>query len=220
MENYSTNLIVDDVIEFIETIQTKSHPKIILVAHDWGGAIAYVIAHNRPDLIDRFIVMNAPHPYAWIQRVSNSWQQFFSSWYVFFFNLPFLAEFSIQSNDFQIFDRLFGKYSQSEGDIDVYKHYFSQPYGISGPLNYYRAMLRGYGSNSKGYDNKIQPKTLILWGRDDVALVSDLAHDSSNMCVNARVEYLDQCSHWIQIHRPMEVNSIMKKFLRNKKNDD
>jgi len=209
-------------VELIESlVSTKSKvadQKCILVAHDWGGVIAWNVAQFRPDLVDRYLALNAPHPKAWQHRLATSWQQFFASWYMFLFNVPLLAEWNIRSLDFRLFDLLFGKYSSGSSEIDVYKHYFAQPYGITAPLNYYRAMLRGYGNtdkvggSSKG-GHKVEPKTLVLWGKEDRALVKELAQDSALLCADAQVVYLEQCSHWIQLHRPNEVNEAMRNFL-------
>lgn len=222
MANYAADILVADIIELIQSLVTEKNQKCVLVSHDWGGVVAWNVAQHRPDLVDRFIVLNAPHSKAWMYRLATSWKQFFSSWYMFFFNFPKLPELSIRSNDYKIFDAFFGRYSKSAEEIDVYKHYFALPYGITGPLNYYRAMLRGYGGNrgdnrSAGVttSQKVKPKTLIIWGRDDTALISELAQDSAELCADAKVEYLDRCSHWIQIHRPKEVNDIMHKFLKS-----
>ena len=137
---------------------------------------------------------------------------------MFFFNCTYLAEISLRSSDFKLFDQLFGKYSKSTEEIDVYKHYSALKNGITGPVNYYRAMLRGYGDksiHSSQSETKVVPKTLILWGRDDTALISELAQDSARQCKDATVQYLDKCSHWIQVHQPAEVNEIMNKFLQS-----
>ena len=136
-----------------------------------------------------------------------------------------LPEWSFRSHDFRIFNIFFGKYCKSSEEIDVYKYYFAQPYGTTGPLNYIRALFRGYGIGyeknlTQLVDNKrdsVQPPTLIIWGRDDNALIPELAKDSAKICNNVRVEYLDNCSHWIQIQRPQQVNEIMDKFLQQQK---
>ena len=222
--NYSSHILEADLAELIQSlVAEKSNQKCILVAHDWGGVIAWRLAQHWPELVDRFIVLNAPHGKAWLYRLSVSWKQFAASWYMFFFNFPWLPEWSFRSHDFRIFNILFGKYCKSLEEIDVYKYYFSQPYGITGPLNYYRAMLRGYDggklSQTQPIDNKpnlVQPPTLIIWGRDDDALIPELAQDSAKSCHNAQVEYLDNCSHWIQFQRPQQVNEIMNKFLQQK----
>lgn len=221
VSKYAFNILVDDIIELIESLVSKGQPKCVLVAHDWGGVLAWTVTQLRPDLVDRFIVLNAPHPVSWTHRIATSWKQFFASWYMFFFNVPYLAEISIQSGDFKIFDLLFAKYSKDETkkeeEAAVYKHYFSLPNGTTGPLNYYRARLRGYGHVPPVVAGSISPKTLIIWGRGDTALIEQLAEDSSALlCAQVKVHYIDDCSHWIQLERPEEVNQLMLDFLSQK----
>src|SRR5690606_23062906 len=83
---YTQQLISADVIELIECLVTKANPKCVLVAHDWGGIIAWIVAQQRPDLVDHFILLNSPYPEVWITRISTTWRQFFASWYIPFFN--------------------------------------------------------------------------------------------------------------------------------------
>ncbi|XP_017491585.1 PREDICTED: epoxide hydrolase 2-like [Rhagoletis zephyria] len=218
--NYAYPLLVADLVELVESLVSgKKQNKIVLVAHDWGGVLAWTLAQTRPDLVDRFIVMNAPHPDAWVERIATSWKQFFASWYMFFFNVPCLAEISLRSGDFKVFDVLFGKYSKNAPEeTAVYKHYFSLPNGTTAPLNYYRARLRGYGQvpESSTTTPSVQPKTLILWGRNDTALIEVLAADSARYCARSTVHYIEDCSHWIQLEKPAEVNKLMAEFLQEK----
>ncbi|KAH9393308.1 Epoxide hydrolase 4 [Tyrophagus putrescentiae] len=224
VKHYSADLLYEDLVGVISSLVTKENPKCILVSHDWGGVIAWNVAQRRPDLVHRFIALNAPHPKAWQGRLATSWRQFRSSWYMFFFNLPLLPELFMRNRDFKVLESMFGKHNKGAGEMDVYKYYFAKPYGVEGPLNYYRAMLRGYGlrkdggqENKKGTSSLVEPKTLILWGEDDDALISELATDSATFCKDAEVKYLPDCSHWIQVHKPKEVNEAMKEFLKKTK---
>lgn len=220
VKHYSTDLLVADVIELLEILLTKSaNKKAVLVAHDWGGIIAWTVAQMRPDLIDRFVVLNAPQPAVWRRRIATTWRQFFASYYMFFFNVPYLPEVYFSRLDYGGLDYLYGKY-QSVTEMDAYKYYFSMPYGLTGPLNYYRASLRGYGSGKSGKTaaelakKKIEPKTLIIWGTKDVHLITELAADSAKTCVDATVELVEGCSHWIMVQQPEKVNQIMGQFLK------
>lgn len=225
VKNYSSDLLYEDIVGVINYLVTPENPKCVLVSHDWGGVVAWNVAQRRPDLVHRFVALNAPHPKAWQGRLATSWSQFRSSWYMFFFNLPLLPELFLRNRDFKALDNMFGKHNRGSGEMDVYKHYFAKPYGVEGPLNYYRAMLRGYGVQQGGPERKksstksslVEPKTLILWGEDDDALISELATDSAALCKDAQVKYLPNCSHWIQVHKPKEVNEAMEEFLEKSK---
>lgn len=206
---YATDMLVADLAELIGEYTSD---KCILVAHDWGGVVAWLLAAQHPNLVDRFIVLNAPHPAVWTATISTNWGQFFRSWYMFFFNMPYVPEISIMSGDFSIFDRLFEKYLKKD-EIDIYKYYFGRCYGVTGPLNYYRARLRGYGQKNKQKQNRVSPKTLIIWGDRDLALVSSLAEDSGTMCDAGQVRLVEGASHWVQMDQPKVVNTYMREFL-------
>lgn len=208
---YGTDMLVADLAELIEEY---TNDKCILVAHDWGGVVAWLLAAQHPNLIDRFIVLNAPHPTVWRTTIATNWAQFFRSWYMFFFNMPYIPEISIMSGDFKIFDRLFEKYLQKD-EIEIYKYYFGRCYGVTAPLNYYRATLRGYGQKNERKLNKVKPKTLIIWGDRDLALVTSLAEDSRAQCETAQLNLVEGATHWVQLDKPNEVNSHMRQFLKN-----
>lgn len=65
-------------MELIQVLSPKS--KCILVAHDWGGAIAWLLVTYKPELIEKFIVLNAPNPKIFWNRLKHDWKQFFASW--------------------------------------------------------------------------------------------------------------------------------------------
>ncbi len=139
---------------------------------------------------------------------------YFHNRYVFFFNLPFLPELRLRSNDLRAFDIFFKKVANNE-EIEAYKYYFSRTNALNGPINYYRALQRGYGNDffNKVKSKRITSPTLVLWGKDDLALTSSLAHDSCKACDDYKIEMIDDCSHWTPIDKPDLVNKYMAQFL-------
>ena len=128
--------------------------------------------------------------------------------------MPFLPELRFRSNDFRIFDIMFKKYCTKD-EIEGYKYYFGKPYGLSGPINYYRAFQRGYAKDFlKNVANKrISCPTLVLWGKNDTALHSSLPALSCQSCDDYTIEMIDDCSHWTPIDRPDLVNKYIRDFL-------
>lgn len=76
-----------------------------LVGHDWGGVLAYATAARYPDLFQTLTVMNAP--YSPLYQANASFEQLFKSWYIFFFQLPFLPELLFRAGDYQIVATMF-----------------------------------------------------------------------------------------------------------------
>jgi epoxide hydrolase 4 len=59
VENYDVRLLVGDVAAVIKSLGQE---KAIIVGHDWGGLVAWQFALNLPQMTDRLIVLNLPHP--------------------------------------------------------------------------------------------------------------------------------------------------------------
>src|SRR5271155_4262063 len=59
VENYDMRLLVGDVVAVIKSLGQQ---KAIIVGHDWGGMVAWQLALNVPQVVDRLIILNLPHP--------------------------------------------------------------------------------------------------------------------------------------------------------------
>lgn len=202
----------------IELLVTKEHPKCVLVAHDWGGVLSWAVAHSAGALISKHIVMNAPHNLDWQEEVETSWIQFFRSWYTFLFFFPIIPELIISGNDLQAVENIFKRYSKSPEDVEAYKYCLStKPYTMTAALNYYRAITRGYSAEFVNTfrlrHTKIEPDTLVIWAKNDKYLSSSLAEAGAKRCRKATIEYIEDCSHFLQLEQPEKVISIMKKHL-------
>lgn len=81
VSDYKMELLVQDIYTFVKALKRD---KCILVGHDWGGAISWVVASTCPDLVEKLVILNAPHPSAMALKLKSSLQQFFKSWYIFF----------------------------------------------------------------------------------------------------------------------------------------
>ncbi|XP_054155796.1 epoxide hydrolase 1-like [Oppia nitens] len=216
IHNYTIDKIVDDFRDLLTELRLRN---VVLVAHDWGGAIGWGFALKYPELVSKLIIINSPHPMMYREARAQGWQQFFLSWYMFFFSLPKLPELALQSNDYYIFDYSFRKANGQPvlgpGDnLDAYKYTFHRS-GFTGPLNWYRAMIWGYNTAvqpSNGYRVSTIP-TLIIWGTKDSYLSPQLAA-AHKYVDNLTVRYIDGCSHWTQMEEPLVVNKYIRDFIQ------
>lgn len=112
---------------------------------------------------------------------------------------------------------MFGKYCTEE-EVEAYKYYFSKPYGLTAPINYYRAIQRGYGNQfiKEVEKKRIKCPTLVIWGKQDMALAESLAADSCQMCDDYSIKMIDDCSHWTPFDKPDLVNQYIKQFLSSR----
>jgi pimeloyl-ACP methyl ester carboxylesterase len=216
IENYAMDLIVHDVELFIDALGYK---KATVLAHDWGGATAQRLALKRPDLFDRFVVMNVPHPKAFAELFKKS-EQRKKSWYFFMFLCPGLPEFFMKANDFENLEAIFRSKETgfcnpknfTDEDLEAWKYTFSKPGALSPPMNYNRAAMLQFQPTE--FESPIlQPKTLYIWGQKDGFLLNEGGDLSIPLCRDARLVKVPNASHWIEQDAHEIVNKHIEEFL-------
>lgn len=213
--HYRPEALVNDVCGLIKAL---GHEKAIIVGHDWGGAVAWWFASLYPEMTERLIVLNMPHPAELQKQLLTNWAQLKRSWYIFFFQLPYLPERYLTKNLRGFFTQAlrgwcYNKNAFSDADIDAYVQAYNQPGAFTTPINYYRASWR-YPIKANGRKPvKITAPTLLLFGENDKALGKELTYNTQNYCAGSlQILYQPQCSHWIQHERPNWVNSQILAF--------
>src|SRR4051812_30503715 len=173
--DYRIDLLVADVVSLIDR---ECGGRAHVVGHDWGGVIAWWLAMHHPRAVDRLVILNAPHPAAYLRELRRP-GQLLRSWYAFFFQVPRLPEALIRLWNFRSLRDLFRRgparsAAFSEGDIDRYVEAFSRPGALTAAINYYRAAFRGGPGNVSRSMRTIDIPTLLIWGERDRYLVPDL----------------------------------------------
>ena len=205
--------LIQDVKGVIEGL---GYDRCILVGHDWGGAIAWSFAAAFPDLVERLIVLNMPHPARFREGLLNPVQLLRSS-YIFFFQLPLLPELLIQLNDYALLEEAFRGMAVrpdtfSEEDIEAYKNAFAKASALTSSLNYYRNVFQNSLFPPPTW-KPITVPTLMIWGENDMALGKELSYDTDKYVPDLQIRYIPNCSHWVQQEQPQLVNRYMREFL-------
>lgn len=204
------------VLDITLLIGQTSAGRATLVGHDWGGIIAWFTAMWHPECLERLVILNAPHPAAYIRELGRS-SQLLRSWYALFFQVPWIPERVISWSDFAMARKLFRggparNSNEREADVRRYIESLAQPGALTAAINYYRAALR--------YDSRrvssIQTSTLLIWGHRDAYLVPELASDLEQWVKELRVEHLPDATHWVQNDEPEKVNGLIKEFCSRK----
>eukprot|EP01136_Pigoraptor_vietnamica_P037533 Opistho-1_new@105600 len=211
---YAIPNLTRDVAKLIRAL---GYDKAVIMAHDWGGIVAWQFAMQYPELVERLIVMNCPHPQAFEDAVDL--KQFFASWYIFFFQIPFLPEIMLRSFDYgSIKGSYLGKKmgavrkdAFSMEDIEAFKYAFSQPYAATAAINYYRNIFRHPQPR-----HTITTPTLLVWGEQDKALGKKCVPPTHKYVPNLTVKMIPDASHWVQQDRPDVVNAAVREFLNKK----
>jgi pimeloyl-ACP methyl ester carboxylesterase len=212
VDAYHIDRLADDVADFIEE---RGEESAHVVGHDWGAAVAWHLAGRHPDRLERLTIMNVPHPKTMLTWLKTP-RQLLKSWYMFFFQLPWVPEALIRAGDFAYARKVFQRATVRRGaftdeDIERYIAAYKEPGALTAMINYYRAAARHVGG--VGEWPVIDAPTLVIWGEQDVALRVEMAQPPGELVPNARVERLPDASHWVQVDRPSKVNSLLVDFL-------
>jgi len=217
MREYAIEKLMDDVADLIDASGAK---ETVLIAHDWGGVIAWYFALRRIRPLSRLIVMNLPHPAIFDRVVRSGWRQRLRSWYVLFFQLPWLPERLLRMRRASAVSEAFrgmavDKSRFPEEVLDVYRQAALQPGALTAMINYYRALIRGGGARrqrSLGFP-RIDIPVLMVWGEQDTALGKELTYGTEAYAPNLLLRYLPDASHWVQQDAPEQVNAILREWL-------
>jgi pimeloyl-ACP methyl ester carboxylesterase len=213
---YDVDVLARDVIGLLDHFGIQ---KARLVGHDWGAVVAWTVALQHPDRLEKLAILNVPHPDVMTRFVLGNSAQRKKSWYVFFFQLPF-AEWILSRNNFRNLERVLvgRKGSFTPEDILEYKKAWGQPRALTGMLNWYRAIvrraLRGSWNPNKVTLRRVQVPTLMLWGKRDVALSHEMAQPSIELCERGELVSFERATHWVQHDAADEVNQKLIAFLR------
>jgi len=208
---YGLDLLTGDVME---VIRTSGREQAVVVGHDWGGMVAWRLAMDYPQAVDRLVILNAPHPRAMARELKNNPVQQRRSWYMRFFQFPWLPEalltFSPQTTARLIFQRLaVRKDAFSSEDLEVHAAALAQPGAMTAMIHWYRAAVRHPPARRT---QDITLPVLVLWGEEDPALGKELTDGLEAWVSNLRLHYISNCGHWVQSEAVEEVNSRMLAF--------
>jgi pimeloyl-ACP methyl ester carboxylesterase len=200
---YNLDTLARDIVGLIDEAGAA---KAYLVGHDWGGAVAWWVGIKHPERLEKLVLLNIPHPMVMQQAVRKDPAQRKKSSYIFFFQLPWLPERSFRKHHFargvaSLQSSRPGTFS--DADLDLYREAWSQPGEVTAMINYYRASLRA--KPEPPASPRVRVPTLLLWGKQDRFLGSEMAPASIDLCDDGRLVFVDEASHWIQHEEPERV---------------
>lgn len=219
VEDYRIDKLVDDVTGLIRHFGAK---EAAVVGHDWGAGVAWAVAQRYPEYVWKLSALQVPPAAAW--RDNMTLKQALRSWYMLFFQIPYLPEWIISANDFASLEKAFKETVGRPGtftdtDIAVYKSAFREPGALTAAINYYRANFftlffkRRDGSESKG-GGRVRVPTLFIYGERDMAIIPETVRGVERY-VDApyREVRIKTSGHWVQNEAAAEVNAALGSFL-------
>jgi epoxide hydrolase 4 len=213
VRSYALDELSKDIIGILEHFGIE---QTYLVGHDWGAAVAWTVAIQYPDRVKKLGILNVPHPAALMRTLRKSPRQMLKSWYIGFFQIPGLADWLMSRNNFAGIIRMLkasGKPTTfSAKDLDEYRKAYANSGGLTGMINWYRALIRFRSSMPR--DVRLQMPVLVLWGKNDLALSYEMAETSLAYCEDGRLVSFDEATHWVQHDEAKAVTQKLIEFLK------
>lgn len=208
VENYTLEKLGSDVAA---VVNAQEQPSATVVGHDWGGAVAWSIAMNMPEIVENLIILNLPHPRGLARELANSEAQQRASQYAFNFQQP-------DAHKTLTPERLVG-ISQSLSEDKVKSRYLEafRRSNIEAMLNYYKANYPTPGEEFMPEYPTVDVPVLMFHGLQDRALLPGALNDTWQWVSSSlTLVTLPNANHWVQYDAADEVNQVMTDWLRRR----
>jgi pimeloyl-ACP methyl ester carboxylesterase len=211
LESYRIDVLARDVAGLIDA---AGRERAVVVGHDWGAAIAWRVAQDFPERVEKLVIMNGPHPSVMRRALRSNPRQLMKSWYIFFFQLPAVPEGFIRRNEFAWLARGLVRSARPDTFDDLtlarYRAAWREPGAMKAMMDWYRAIrLRP----PRPHHRRIAPPTLVLWGRHDAFLEVSLGERSLECCDAGRLVVVENGTHWLPVEEADRVNQELAAFL-------
>lgn len=225
---YRAKHLVQDIAALIEhECAASNQPLAALVAHDWGGAVAWGLAAQHPNLLQRLVIINSPHPATFLRELKHSASQQAASAYMNFLarsDAPAL----LADNDFNRLWPFFENMGASDGPHawltpairEQYRSIWSL--GLAGPCQYYAASpMRPATDTDSAVTTlelpdalcRVTVPTQVIWADADTALPPTLTDGLEHWVPNLRLDRVAGATHWVVHERPAVLIQLITSFL-------
>jgi epoxide hydrolase 4 len=209
--DYTVEQLAGDIGSLIA--QLSDDGAALLAGHDWGAVVAYGTATLHPDRVKRLAILNVPHPDTMLRTLQRSPRQLLHSWYMFFFQIPWLPEHLLGRLGRRFLEGAYRDARPGAFTAEDFARYeaalLRSPGGIKGPVDYYRAALRQSPRRARAQFRAIPAPTLVIWGEQDRFLSSRMAEPDPRYVPDCRVVRLPDASHWVQHDEPERVSTLL-----------
>lgn len=204
------NLLSEDLI-FLALKYDKQ--TFQFVGHDWGAAIGWELLRLFPEKVTKAALMNSPSLGVFKKALLFNPQQVLKSWYMFFFQIPWLAEALLFAKDKWILKKAlkegsYGKITRER--ILELTDLWDSKRKLTSMIALYRLLPMMTFSQFKG---EVKPPLLLICGGKDPFIKTTLFHKSISDCREGKVIVLKNSGHFPHYEEPEELLSLLKAFL-------
>ncbi len=222
VEQYAIKYLTEDLRALARSL---GHERFILVAHDWGGAVAWALAINHPECVEKLIIVNSPHPAVFARELAENPVQQKASQYMLAFRSRKTEAMLAADNYAALVGIVMGeglkKGHFTAEDRQAYIAAWSQPGALTGGLNYYRAsrvgppsgdeQARTFEPGARSMDVRVP--TLMIWGERDVALTPGNLDGLDAYVPDLTIRRIPDGTHWVVHEQPALVNGTIREFI-------
>jgi epoxide hydrolase 4 len=229
VEHYKPKLIMQDLIGLIQHL---GYAKAVVVAHDWGGAIAWNLAIMQPQWVEKLIIINSPHPYIFMRELANNPLQQKRSEYMNWLRTPG-SESALAKDGFKLLEGFFNGMGQlpapwfDDATLAKYHAAWKTPgddgtHSLAGGVNYYRASpLHPPKPGDPGpatlqlkpEDWIVRVPTKVIWGEADFALPPNLLDGIEQLVPQLDLTRIANGTHWLVHEQPDHINMLIAQYL-------
>jgi len=225
LDQYRVDVLIED---FRALVKSLGHEKFVLVAHDWGGVVAWSFAMRYPDILEKFIIINAPHPGVFARLLAENRDQQSSSQYIRMFRTPEAERILSQNNYAYLLNAIQTEATRfTETDKQMYISAWSQPGALTGGLNYYRAsafeppaldekageQVAEFTASTRRETLMVKVPTLVIWGELDTALTVHNLDGLDEFVPDLTIRRIPDGSHWVVNEQPERINELIREFI-------
>lgn len=210
---YSLDALTGDVAGLIDAAAAKS---VTLIAHDWGGFIAWTVAIRRLRPLEKLVFLNIPHPRCYLAAL-RGWRQALKAYYVLLIQIPWLTDWLMTRNRaaFPAYVIRSGVHRANpipEAAIEIYRDNIAAPGAATAMLNWYRVAAPQLFL-AKDLERPVETPILMIWGTADLALDESCLDGTERYATNLRIERLRKTTHWTAEDAPDKVVALLRSFL-------
>jgi epoxide hydrolase 4 len=209
-------------------VRALGRERATVVGHDWGGAIAWATAFHHPSVVERLVILNAPHPALFAGSLGTNLRQLARFSYVLFFQVPRLPEWLLSRRRaapiaWSLRRWSYGPSTWLPEQLEAYRDAFADVSATGAALDYYRALrIRPFARLRAAEAHRIDVPTLIVWGVHDPAFESELVSPEklARWFAPGRepvVRLIEEAGHFVQNDAPERVNQELLAWLAPKR---
>jgi pimeloyl-ACP methyl ester carboxylesterase len=216
---YTKDEMAEDLAAVLDSLGVE---KVKLVAHDWGGPVAFIMMLRHPEKVTGFFGVNTVAP--WVKRDIASVRNIWRFWYQIPMLLPVIGPRVISDPKARFFRLLApwvgGGFSMPAEDFRLYVECMRQPGHAEAGSRWYRSFQTGEmlrwmrGEFDPKNGARVEVPVRWLTGTKDPVITPDLTDGYADRISDFEVELVDGVGHWIVQQRPELVLDRLRAFLR------